>query len=101
MKYEDLLKNPITCLQRALLFYDFPVPENDKLQKIVDEYSFKNIANRNRGEEDKNNFVRKGISGDWKNYFNPESCQTFKKYAGDELIEMGYTDDLNWTNRII
>ena len=38
----------------------------------------------------------KGKKGGWKNFFQEEHKQAFKKIAGDLLIELGYETDLNW-----
>jgi hypothetical protein len=97
IKYEDLLDTPVKSLEKALNYYDLNKSTNEKLKNVVQKYSFENITNRNRGEEDKNSFVRKGISGDWKNYFTKEACQVFKKHAGEELIVLDYEKDHNWT----
>jgi hypothetical protein len=39
---------------------------------------------------------RKGIAGDWKNYFTPELKETYKESIGKFLIEFGYERDLSW-----
>lgn len=39
---------------------------------------------------------RKGIIGDWKNYFTPEHIQLYKERYGNILIELGYETDMNW-----
>ncbi|MFX0022557.1 MAG: sulfotransferase domain-containing protein [Candidatus Hermodarchaeota archaeon] len=39
---------------------------------------------------------RKGIIGDWKNYFNKESKKFFKLIAGDLLINLGYEESHDW-----
>lgn len=44
----------------------------------------------------KSNTFRKGIIGDWKNYFTEEHKQTFKEKYGEILICIGYENDLNW-----
>ncbi len=40
--------------------------------------------------------VRKGIKGDWSNYFTNKHKEIFKKNAGNQLIQLGYENDLNW-----
>lgn len=44
----------------------------------------------------KSSTFRKGIIGDWKNYFNQEHIQLYKEKYGYELIKLGYENDLNW-----
>ncbi len=39
---------------------------------------------------------RKGIVGDWINYFDERIKRTFKEEAGQTLIDIGYEKDLNW-----
>lgn len=97
IKYEDLLVSPIESLRESLNFYGINNNLNETdFAEIVDKYSFKNLTKRKQGQEDKSSFVRKGISGDWKNYFTEESSKVFKLYGGKALIEAGYEKDLNW-----
>lgn len=98
VKYEDMLLNTAVEVERVLDFIDIKV-ENKKIQSIVDKYSFKNQTSRVPGQEDKKSFLRKGISGDWKNYFNKESAHLFDKYYGDVLIALEYEKDKNWVNQ--
>ncbi len=39
---------------------------------------------------------RKGVVGDWVNYFTDDAKRWFKDEAGQALIDMGYEKDLNW-----
>lgn len=42
-------------------------------------------------------FFRKGVVGDWKNYFRPDSRTWFMEEAGDELVRQGYVgSDRQW-----
>jgi len=96
LKYEDLLKNTEDTIRSLLInFFDIEVDEQ-RLKEVVHKFSFENQTNRKKGVEDTNSFLRKGIVGDWKNYFNEEAKEIFKKHAGKELIELGYENDLNW-----
>lgn len=98
VKYEDLLVDPVSELEKAISFYNCKDPGKEKLKDIVEKYSFKNVTKRKQGQENRNSFVRKGISGDWKNHFTKEACEVFKKHGGQALIDMGYEKDLNWIN---
>ncbi len=52
------------------------------------------------GEERPDNFFRKGIVGDWRNYFTETSQVWFEEEAGDELQHQGYlTQDRDWRLR--
>jgi hypothetical protein len=39
---------------------------------------------------------RKGIVGDWRNYFTEDHRRVFKEVAGDVLIRLGYEKDMDW-----
>ena len=101
VKYEDLLKNTYLEMIR-ILEKSFKIKEIDekKLGYVVDKYSFENQTNRLKGIENRNSFLRKGISGDWKNYFEDESAELFNQYAGDILIKLGYEKNKEWINHI-
>jgi hypothetical protein len=96
VKYEDLRLNTSTELQKIAKKLNGIKLSDAKAQKIADEYSFESQAKRKAGEENINSFMRKGIVGDWKNYFTQESKELFAKYAGDELITLGYEKDFSW-----
>jgi len=42
------------------------------------------------------NTFRTGQIGSWKNYFNEQHKEAFKKIAGQLLIDLGYEKDLDW-----
>lgn len=97
IRYEDMLND---TYQEMISLFSKMFPDNEfdpeRIQKVVDKYSFENQTKRKPGEENTTSFLRKGISGDWKNYFNDEAKAIFKKYAGEMLIKLGYEKDQNW-----
>ena len=96
ISYEELLTDPHTALSR--MFSDFFHLEVDKarLNDVIQQFSFENQTNRKKGEESKTSFLRKGISGDWINYFGEKEKEIFKKYTKDLLVELGYEKNKNW-----
>lgn len=56
----------------------------------------KSTKSRQRGQEDSSSFFRKGIAGDWKNYFTERDKQIFKEEAGDLLVNLGYEEGYDW-----
>lgn len=95
VKYEQLLDDPHAHMKRALMALGQDV-DDERLAKVIEQYSFKNVTGRKQGEEAKNTFARKGISGDWKNNFSVAACERFHKYAGEHLIKAGYESDDSW-----
>lgn len=96
LKYEDLLIRPVHELESAIKYLAAEKPDRIKIDKIVQKYSFKNLAKREPGKEDRKSFIRKGIAGDWKSHFSKASREIFDHYAGGALIELGYEKDHSW-----
>lgn len=96
VKYEDLLSNTVSELSRVLKDIGYDGVEINEIKKSVDKYSFKAQSSRVAGVEQKNSFLRKGVSGDWKNYFSKEARDKFDYYAGDLLISLNYELDRKW-----
>ena len=103
VKYEDLLSDPVHELSQILDFLGLQVHPN-LVRLIVQRNRFERLAIgkkfwkawRVAGQEDPNSHFRKGIRGDWMNYFTPEHKQRFKEVAGSALIELGYESDFSW-----
>ena len=98
--YEALHNNPIAELSNVLEKLDLAIPARDRLEHIVVKNSFASQAARPEGQENKNNYLRKGITGDWKNNFSKNSAEVFHNYAGDRLIKLGYESDDSWIQQI-
>lgn len=95
IRYEELLENSFYIFNKMFKFLDLALTD-EEVQFLTDEYSFKNITMRLPGNENKNSHYRKGVSGDWKNYFTLDIKKKFKKKYGEELILLGYEKDMEW-----
>ncbi len=59
--------------------------------------SFKRLSGgRTRGDSDAKSHFRKGLAGDWKNYFKEMHKDYFKKKYPGILVKLGYEKDDNW-----
>lgn len=81
--YEKLLADSETELASLLAGLGRDDVSEAKIAAAVDKFSFKNQTGRERGDTDKASFLRKGISGDWKNHFNDKSIDVYRKFAGE------------------
>jgi hypothetical protein len=93
--YEDLLENGAGVARRLFGFLELPAEEK-LLQNILRRTSFKSLTGREAGSEARDRFIRKGVSGDWRNHFSVEDKNVFKELAGDLLLTLGYEKDHNW-----
>lgn len=96
VKYEDLLQDTAETLGNSIQQLTNTSVNKELVNKAVEKYSFESQTQRKPGEENKKDFLRKGIAGDWKNYFTKEACEVFDHYAGNELVMLGYEKNKNW-----
>jgi hypothetical protein len=96
VRYEDLRRDTTGELRRIVLGLTGERLSAEEAAAIAQEFSFERQAGRRPGEEDKGSFLRKGLVGDWRNYFGPKARATFDRYAGEELIQLGYERDRRW-----
>ena len=67
------------------------------LKATIGKYDFaKQTRGRLRGTEDASSPLRKGIVGDWRNHFDDECVRRFKRHFGEDLIVLGYENDIDW-----
>jgi hypothetical protein len=92
-----------TLLRKAQKLFGIPMPRliskipAERLLGAVWENDFKRITKgRKQGEEDRNSHYRKGVAGDWKNYFTNEHKKLMKERYQDVLEQYAYVKDRNW-----
>ncbi|WP_417897201.1 sulfotransferase domain-containing protein [Bacillus haimaensis] len=94
--YEDLLKNDILILEKILINEcKLPIAKKD-LYDVIKSQRFSKQTGRKPGIEDINSHNRKGIKGDWRNYFTEEIKEIFKEHYNDILVLTGYEKDGKW-----
>ncbi len=94
-RYEELLLCPERVLKN--IFNRLKVTVEDTVTaEAINLFSFEKLSKRIKGNEDVHSFFRKGIAGDWKNYFNNQHKALFKSIAGELLITLGYEKDGTW-----
>lgn len=97
IRYEDLLSRDLEILADVLLDQcQLPIPR-ENFEEIVADCRFESLTGgRQRGEENVAAHERKGIVGDWKNYFTDRVREAFKMRYGGLLVAAGYERDLKW-----
>lgn len=99
-RYEDLLVDTPGELARVLGELTGGEVDPERIEQTVAAHDFAGTTGRKPGEGDDKAFLRKGISGDWRNYFSREAAAVFDEYAGDLLVELGYEADRAWVNTL-
>jgi hypothetical protein len=100
VRYEDMLCDAAGEVCRIVSDITGHPPDAELVESVVKKHDFAKVTKRKHGEEDSSAFVRKGISGDWKNYFSRDAAQVYDKYAGALLHKCGYEDDPDWYKNI-
>lgn len=96
VKYEDLRREPASELRRVYNELTGKKLDYQRSVYIAEKYSFARMSGRSPGEENARSFMRKGVIGDWKNYFTSEAKFLFDQVAGESLINLGYERDHSW-----
>jgi hypothetical protein len=60
------------------------------LCRLLHEHRFETKAGRRPGQEDVSSHYRKGVSGDWRNYFENVHVQHFHKRYPGVVEKLGY-----------
>lgn len=100
VKYEDFNRNCFDALRNLLNRLGHNNIDEDLLNWTIQKFSFNRQTGRKIGQSDLNDNKRKGIIGDWKNYFDKELAYEFHKYAGALLLELGYEKDEEWYKKL-
>jgi len=90
LRYEDLLTDGPTHVGRLLAFIG-AAHDADTTIACIEAASFQALSGgRTEGQEDRSSFFRKGIAGDWKNWFTPEQLDRLVRLAGETMASLGY-----------
>lgn len=90
VRYEELLDQPSIVMSRMLRFLGV---DNDQeiIEKCIGNASFEKMGSGpSQGSENSTFFLRKGVSGDWKEHFNQDLSKQAWSIAGDLLESLGY-----------
>jgi hypothetical protein len=100
VRYEDMRNDTPGELQRIFSEITGKKLAFERAVEIANEFSFTKQSGRKPGQECKASFMRKGLIGDWRNYFNNAAKKVFDQYGGDELILLGYEKEHSWIHNI-
>ena len=98
IKYEDMVNSASSTFLKVLTYLSKIIKidvDHTKLDKAIEETSFKNLKNLEINEgfktnPSKNEFFRKGVVGDWREKLNKEQVEKIEKAFEAEMIELGY-----------
>lgn len=89
VKYEDMLSDPEGTFTKVLQEKYGDVDKN-LVAVAVQRQQFD--RQRKRPSDQHRTYMRKGVAGDWRNWFTPECNTLFEQYAGEALKKAGYSE---------
>ena len=87
VRYEDLRLDAVPVLKKVYGFLNKDISD-EKLQELVDRYSFENIPRKWQGS---GKVVRSASPGKWKENFTEDEIKILNEIMMDKLKEMGYS----------
>ena len=91
IRYEDMWDHPRWTVSKALSFLAKEATEERIEQALRKQYKRRFLdKGRRLGQEDVNDHYRKGIIGDWENYFTEEENRAFCQRWSDVMEVLGY-----------
>ncbi len=95
VRYEDMLVDQARELQRICQFLEVD-DSADICRSCRDAVTFEKITQRKQGVEVATAKARKGICGDWKNYFTRSDAELYQSQCGHWLHYYGYSRGQGW-----
>lgn len=99
LTFEQIKSDMVKSVEAIFDYFEFPL-DRGELEGLVNRYSFESITKRSRGDDGetvRNKYVlRKGVSGEWKHYFDDQIAQAFKEKCNEYLLNWGYETSANW-----
>jgi hypothetical protein len=93
VRYEDMWHNPLRTMCSVLDYLECSASHRDIEWAFLRQYDRRfRSKGRHRGDEDVADHYRKGIIGDWKNYFTEEENHWFCEYWRDVMDLLGYEE---------
>lgn len=97
IRYEDMLVDQPKCLRQV--FERLGVDDAESLaRECAEKASFERTTGRSPGSHDPLGKSRRGVSGDWRNWFTRADAGKFNQLAGKWLIRSGYAKDDSWVD---
>jgi hypothetical protein len=94
VRYEDLLEDTKAVMSEVFRHLGIARSE-EEVERIVETNSFKRVSGRTPGQQDTGSFLRKGVSGEWREIFTDEQKELFAKIGEDVVMRLGYEPTLD------
>jgi hypothetical protein len=100
VRYEDLLTDPLAALFPVFCRFSDHQYDRHRLEQVVSQQSFEAETGRRAGVAAPASYIRKGISGDWRNHFDRAAARVLDGYSGETLVRLGYESKREWVGSV-
>jgi hypothetical protein len=94
IKFEDLIENPIECIEKLRMYIDLPEPNIDRLPTFNDlkqkDFNYGGKNKKLTKEERRDKFFRRGKVGAWQDEMPEYLHSLFWMKSGDVMSRLGY-----------
>lgn len=97
IRYEMFLSNPVQSLEYVLNALGKHDLSRQELENTISKFTKEKFCASLSDVFKHNTFVRKGVAGDWRNYFSIDNVAAFKSAAGGALLSLGYELNSDWS----
>lgn len=98
IRYEQMKQDQASVLKTVFQWLDVD-DEDNVVNTCVEASSFRKTTGRAAGQADPLAKARRGVSGDWRNYFTRQDARIFQEAAGAMLQQYGYEADDAWVEQ--
>ncbi|MDQ1314256.1 MAG: hypothetical protein QG662_365 [Pseudomonadota bacterium] len=95
LRYESLVANQHAEFGKVFDWLGWKIPQ-EILCAVVDRLSFEARSGRKPGATDKFSHYRRGVPGDWRNYFVRQNGEQWERLYPGFLREIGYEESDDW-----
>jgi len=95
VKYENLILHPYEEFSKIANWLNLSIPA-PILRSVINRLSFKAKSGRMPGATDIYSHYRRGVSGDWVNFFTHSHGQLFESLYPGLLQKLGYESQSDW-----
>ncbi|HEX4125147.1 MAG TPA: sulfotransferase domain-containing protein [Tepidisphaeraceae bacterium] len=95
IRYEDLVADALSGFGRILDWLDWNV-SHQALESAIGEFSFQSKDGREMGQEDVFSHQRRGLPGDWRNYFTRDHGSLWEQLYPGLLTAAKYEQRDDW-----
>jgi hypothetical protein len=97
ISYEQMKSDHALELQKLFRMLEVDA-EISLAQNCAEATTFEKTTGRAAGDQRSMAKARKGIAGDWKNFFTQTDGRLFCQIAGEELVKFGYESNNDWVD---